>query len=681
MNCPAFHSLFAAARAILLAAVLSLLLGQHCRAQGLEDAPYRPTPEVVKGAIGALRDPYEEVVLAAIQNLSEWQAAEATGEMQKLLTADTSLAVRAEAFQFFVALGAKARPFLPALATYLSDAQPGVRERAINAIAAAGAAAAYQEAVLPLLADPRKEVRVAAAICLGRAGEAARGHRDVLTKALVRAGSPEFKTALLDALMQLGDLRPADAASIVPFLSDRSSEVRIAAAAAIFSAILDAKAAGVPADFSTARAKALERFRQEPPEVRGAILKHTITDPETAKVALDAIIEELSERPVEPRRAALFALGLAGQAALPQLPAILAQYKSPELRAAVLSALRGIGPKAVETNVDLVFWALLDSSEDVRSEALLALPLCGDALKNRPYKVVDIFGTASPEIRDTLLKAGAIIIQTLGADEESMPGLHKALTDPSADFRIAGCFVAGQLGNKGAAVVLPAVITLLSDADAAVRGAAAIALRSYVDQPEAREKIRGALRPLLKDDDDQVRWAALDTLTEADPGPDAALVDQIAALLNDPDRSVRNAAVRALGAAGPAAKRHFAAILGMFTDDPDVPPYAASRTVIQLSPLSVPELTSLLQPLFLSRDVLSIVRLTAHEAAGGRQEGELLLRLLGKTGRPTAEVIKKEEVADALAVLTDALTAPSLNANLREEIAVRIAELRSLGGH
>lgn len=507
MNCPAVRSLLVTVWAILQAAVLTLLSGQRASAQGLEDAPYVPTPEVVKGTIGALRDPYEEVVLAAIQNLTDWQAVEATGEMQKLLAAETSLAVRADAFQFFVALGTKAQPLLPALTAYLADSQPGVRERAVNAIAAAGAAAAYQDAVLPLLADPRKEVRVAAAICLGRAGKAARGHRDALLKALLRAGSPEFKTALLDALTQLGDLPPADAANIIPFLSDRSSEVRIAAAAAIFNAIFDAKAAGVPADFSTARAKVVERFRQEPPEVRGAILKHTITDPETARVALDTIVEELGEKSSEPRRAALFALGLAGEAALPQLPAILGQYKSSdaELRAGVLSALRGIGRQAIEPNMELIMWALLDESAAVRNEALLALPLCGATLKNRPYRVLDVFLTAPLEVRQNLLKACAVVIQALGSDDEAMDRLRQSLGDANVEQRIAACF-AGQLGTKHGTAIFPQLLTLVADADAAVQGAAAIALRSFVDQADARQKIRAALRPLLKDDDDEVRW-------------------------------------------------------------------------------------------------------------------------------------------------------------------------------
>lgn len=668
-----------ALRPLVFAVVFAGLLSRGA-AQGLDEKPYVPTPEVVKGMIGALSDPYEEVVLAAIQDLIDWKASAAAPDMVKLLSADLTQTVRADAFQYFVALGPKARPFLATLQPYLGDALPGVRERVVNAIAASGAAAEYQEAVLPLLSDPRKEVRVAAARCLGQAGPAARAHRDALLAALARAGSPEFKVALLDALTAFRNLTLADVAKIFPFLNDRNREVRIAAVAAINSATLDAKAAGQLATFAVPLQKVREVFRAESPEVRGAILRHSITDAESAQAALVTLATELGVEAAEPRRSALFTFGMAGEVSLPHLPEIVAQFQSkdPEMRAAVIAAIRGIGAKAAEAQMELVTRALLDDSEAVRSEALLTLPLCGDTLRRRPFKMLDVFPTATPAVRETLVKAGAIIIRTLGADEEGMERLQKSLADENPEPRIAGCFVAGQLGTKFGAIVLPPLLGLVGDGDAAVQGAAAIALRSYVDDVAARPRIRAALRPLLKDDDDEVRWAALDTLTEAEPAQDPALVDEIAALLNDPDRSVRNAAVRALGAAGPAGKRHYQAMLAMFTDDPDVPPYAAARAVLELGPLTVREIASLLAPAYQATEVLPLVRLTAHGAAAGQPSAELLLRLIGKTPQPAAQVVGKGEIPAALAALAEAEKAPRLPAKLQAEIAARTAELKAL---
>jgi HEAT repeat protein len=215
----------------------------------------------------------------------------------------------------------------------------------------------------------------------------------------------------------------------------------------------------------------------------------------------------------------------------------------------------------------------------------------------------------------------------------------------------------------------------MKDPEASVRGAAAIPLRAFVTDDASKQKFREVLRPLLKDRDSQVRWAALDTLHELDPGKDAALVTEIAALLKDEEQTVRIAAVRALGAAGAAAKPHLIEIIRFFNDDPTVPPYAAAETIVQISPLSAQELTSLLHPLYVYSDLLPLTRLAAYGASGGERDGLLIVRLLGQSNAAIKDIVTAEDKARATALLQDALKAPLLHEKLKAEITSRLSEL------
>jgi HEAT repeat protein len=68
---------------------------------------------------------------------------------------------------------------------------------------------------------------------------------------------------------------------------------------------------------------------------------------------------------------------------------VVEQAKDPDsiVRAAAIAALGSLGSAAVKPNVGLIAQALLDESDLVRDEALLALPAAGDAMRNFPYKV------------------------------------------------------------------------------------------------------------------------------------------------------------------------------------------------------------------------------------------------------------------------------------------------------
>jgi HEAT repeat protein len=648
---------------------------------GLEDRPYAPSASVVKGTVAALSDPSEEVVALAVRALGDWRQADAAAEVVKLLDAETPKAVRAEAFQFFRRLGPRALPQVAEVVKYTADPDAAVRAAVLGVVLDAKASADHLGAIRPLLDDPRGDVRAAAANCLGQAGKAALEHHKALLDAASSSGSTEVKAAALRALVPIGGFTPADLEAVAPLMNSRDAEVRIAAWSLSVSIAAAVKAGGaVPEEKSTAVRTALRaQFEKEPAEIRVAMVEEVGKDKATTEAIVPYLVRRVRIGLPEVKPVAMRVLGKAGEAALPEVPFILEHAKDADsaMRAAVIAALGSIGPAAVKPNVALIANGLVDPSEGVRTEALLALPACGDAIRNFPFKVSEVYPTASPEVRGTLLKAAPVIVRVLGMSDEVLKRAHAAFADPDPDIRIAMAFVMGQLGAKDGAALLPGLLALVKDADADVRGAAVVALRSFATDAAAKQKLRATLLPLLKDADTDVRWAVLDAFHELDPGQEPAIVTAIAALLKDEDRSVRASAVRALGAAGAVAKPHLLDIIRFFNDDPAVPPYAAAQAVSELSPLTPQEIVSLLHPMYVYSDLLPLTRLTAHNASGGDRDAQILIRLLGRTRITAREAVAAGETAHAITLLEDALKAPLLHTKLKAEIESRLAELKA----
>ena len=660
------------------------VLGSLSRAQSepLQDKPYVPSASVVKGTVAALSDPSERVVALAVRALADWRQAAVAAEIAKLLAAETPKAVRIEAFNFFARLGPPGKSHVAAVLKYATDPDPNVRAAVLAVVLKTEASAENVEAIRPLLGDSRTEVRGMAANCLGQAGKAASAHRKALVDALTTSGSLEFKAPALRALAQIGGLTSADIDVIAPLIRDRDAEVRIAAWAATLSALVDAKAANGLTDEKdkTVREALIAQFENEAPETRAAIIEEVGSNKATVEASIAALVKQIRTGTTEIKASALRVLGKAGKAALEQLPLITEQAKDPDstVRAAAIAALGSLGPEAVKPNIPIIANGLLDASELVRDEALQALPAGGEALRNFPYKARDVYPGASAGVRTTLIKALPIVVGALGLDDDATTRGRAALADSSIEIRVAMAFVMSQLGAKNGTALLPDLLTLLKDSEPSVRGAAAVALRSFATDAETKKKLREALRPLFKDRDAEVRWAVLDTFHELDPAQEPALVTEIAALLKDEEQPVRVAAVRTLGAAGAAAKPHLLDVIRFFYDDPAVPPYAAMETVAQMSPLNPQELTSLLYPLYIIADLLPMVRLSAYGASGGEPDGLLIVRLLGRSQAAAKDVVTNADKARATALLQDALKAPLLHDKLKAEITSRLTEVKAV---
>lgn len=226
--------------------VAATLLGGGARAQtnSLEDRPFQPSASVVKGTVAALADSSDQVAALAVRALADWRQASVAAEVAKLLVPATPEAVRMEAFQFFARLGAQAKPHVAEVLKYAGDSNPNIRAAVLAVVFAVHASAENAEVIWPLLNDSRSDVRVAAAKCLGQAGNAAQAHRKALVDALATAGNLEFKAAVLHALAQIGGLTVADVDAITPLIRDHDAEVRIAAWAVAVNGLDAAKAAG-----------------------------------------------------------------------------------------------------------------------------------------------------------------------------------------------------------------------------------------------------------------------------------------------------------------------------------------------------------------------------------------------------------------------------------------------------
>jgi HEAT repeat protein len=218
------------------------------------------------------------------------------------------------------------------------------------------------------------------------------------------------------------------------------------------------------------------------------------------EASIGGLAKQIRTGTIEVKAAALRVLGNAGSTALEQLPLIVEQAGDPDsvIRAAAIAALGSLGPAAVRPNVAILAKALLDDSDLVRDEALQALPAAGDAMRNFPYKVRDVYPTASPAVRATLVKALPIAARVLGMDDDAIARGRTALTDSSADIRIGMAYVMGQLGSPLGNPLLPELLVLLKDPEASVRGAAAIPLRAFASDDASKQKFREALQPLLK---------------------------------------------------------------------------------------------------------------------------------------------------------------------------------------
>ena len=648
-------------------------------AQAPDERPFVPPELAVKGMVAALSDANEAVAAHAARRLGDWRRADVALEMVRLLGPESPALVRDAALIYFSRIGEAARPHLPAVVAQLRDENARIRELALNAVLSAGGGGAHLGVIVPLLKDDRVEVRTLAADCIAQAGPAARAHLPALREGLGRARTKEFRRAVLSAMADVGGLSLEDTESLLPLLQHANDEVRVAAFGAVEAAVAELEAPAVNPRLEAIESAARAQFMRENDEVRAAMIQSAVRSKRLAALMLDDLLKQIADGGSEVQAAALAAISVAGEKALPHVARVTAKLEAPEpdVRAAAIRALRMMGPQAVMPNVKTIAQALKHESAQVRNEALLALPLAGDALRQFPYRIRTAIPDASPAVRNTLLKAAGVLVEKLGVDEEWLAQAREALDSKERGLRIAMCMVASRFGMKKGRELFPQLIALLKDSDADVRGDAAVSLRSFAEDDASRAALREALRPLLKDAESDVRWAALDTLFELEISKDEGLVAEVAGLMDDEDSTIREAAVRTLGSAGPSGRRYLPRIFRFFDEHRGMPSYAVVETLMRLGPMTPQELAQLLQHAAASSGNLPLLRTTAYATTGGDSDKVLLVRLIGHSSGTIATLVKPSDIPKAETQIKEALRAPELNSILRKELEARASELKS----
>jgi HEAT repeat protein len=430
--------------------------------------PLRAPPLLIK----ALGDPDTEVRLAAADAAVQLHFMPATDIVLPWL-GDHEPRVRMKGCD--VARSLPNASAIPHLGRALGDSDADVREHAAEALGEQ----ANPEAVPPLLGkldDPLPKVRRAIVHALARLGDkravvplagkvqdSVPDVRGDIARALGDLGDPRASQALMlqlrdnvnevriEALSALGRLRAPDTVdAIIPLASDRTAAIRQAAIAALGS-------------IATREA------------VRALVA--TLGFGDDAGGTLD-------------RTTVRLALVSAGQAAVPELSAVL---KNPPSTSAAISAAWVLGELGAKSESGTIVAALRKGS---LPPAAGLRALAGASSADTVPVVLEFISDASPSVRAEALRAAAALLDPAQPDGRAVEPLASALRD----VRLSSAEraqVATLLGRTGAGRAAPFLVALVRAKDSGIRLAAIDAL--------------GLLGPAGADE------ALLEALAETDP--------------------------------------------------------------------------------------------------------------------------------------------------------------------
>jgi HEAT repeat protein/beta-lactamase regulating signal transducer with metallopeptidase domain len=222
----------------------------------------------------------------------------------------------------------------------------------------------------------------------------------------------------------------------------------------------------------------------------------------------------------------------------------------------------------------------------------------------------------------------------------AVSALIETLSDANAAVRVAAASSLGQLGDPRAIAALAKA--LREDTDARVREAAAYAL-GQIDDTRAVPHLLAALKTERAAN---VREKIVSALHELD---DPSAVAGVIAVLKDPNVAVRRAAVHALGEFEDASA--VSALMDMIKDeDPEVRKYTAEALGSLEDPAALDALAQL------ARDADKDVRIHALSAMGSLEDRRALPALVAALKDANAEV--RYHAADAIGDLEGLRTAP-----------------------
>jgi HEAT repeat protein len=588
----------------------------------------RATPLVLK----AMADADAEVRLAAAQSAIRLHVAPAADVAMTWL-GEREARLRVAACE--VALAMPNPRSVQALGRALGDADAQVRAACADALGAQ----ASPEAVAPLsgkLDDPTPVVRTQVARALAKLGDS-RAVVPLVGK--VQDSVPEVRQAVVRALGELGDPRATSALLLA--LRDNVPEVKIEA----LSALGRLRA---PEAASAIAPLAIERN----PAVRQAALVALgrIASPEAVRALVRAIGAAEDGAQTLERTAVRDALVSAGPTAIAELTAVLERPSSP---AVATTAAWVLGELHATSSAPVIVTALRKGSLPPAA-ALHALAGAGTA--DQVPVVLEFVADPTPAVREQALRAASALLDPARPDGRAVEPLAATLKSPRTSLQERAA-VAMLLGRTGAPRAAGELAGLVSSKDLTLRLAAIDALGALGGAArDAGGTADDALVPLLSDADAAVRLHAAVALAQSGGAKArAALLSK----LDGGDEVDRYAVLAALG--------------GIFERHADEP--SAARLAKELAVAAGPERDAVIEALGRARlpsvvhtlgeaakrgdvdDRRSVAAvLGAHRGAASASAAVALVR--GLLGDPDASV--RAQAAWTLGALGDLSTLPAL---------------------
>jgi HEAT repeat protein len=520
-----------------------------------------PDARIAVEALGkALADGDEGVrkeAAAALGSIGRPDAVRVLPQLIKRLR-DSNAQVRRQVAQAIGVLGPEAHPAVNSLQTALGDEDALVRKYAARALGVVGLSAAPAVKKLTALvdSDASLEVRREAATALGQIGPDARPSLPALVKA-VFSEYLDLSEPAAEALVKIqgdGQLTLALWKRHMENREKRFDLIVLDRTQTLIRRNVLNQGQLLPVLGEMARRTGPSQRRVR---MRAALLLVELApwSPEAADGLGEACLE-----PVFRERAFLALVKLQEPGARPL--SLLLKEKDKSLRREAASSLGQIG-QAAHAAIPALVARLLDREPEVVKEAREALakiaPQTFEWVGGLKGKVGSIWNKA------TRCRA-AYELSLNGANvDQAVPELSAAIKDPDPEIRLVAAYTLGCTTGFGRPL-LPDLAVLVKDPNPELRMVAAHTVgRLFFSQEGA-----STLIPLLKDQDVDVRWQALQGLGRLGWWAGEAIPDLVD-LLKHRERDLRLAAARVFAGMGPSAKKALPALIKALHDsDPGV---------------------------------------------------------------------------------------------------------------
>jgi HEAT repeat protein len=340
------------------------------------------------------------------------------------------------------------------------------------------------------LSDEEPSVRETAALSLGRLGKPARSAYADLVRTAADA-NPRVRSAAIETLRQFGPPVASDVPKLLPLVTGRDAEARLANAKAL---------ADLKPDRNVERSLFSVCLNDAHPPLRlFAIRVISAGGAETHAESFELLLPLLEDRDSEIRVAVLAALRSTGPATEADLPRLQTGMESqyPESRRFCIESIVNLGPKATEA-LPALARALRDSDSIIRIAASAALATIGKPAKEILQSLFVAQNDRERDVRRNFYK----ILAAVGREKGVVDAMFTGLNDPEAEVRAAAATALKGLQPPLGSADLVTMYPLLTSPNVDVRRFAA---SEFARMGKESEPVFIKLQDALKDEDPEVR--------------------------------------------------------------------------------------------------------------------------------------------------------------------------------